>query len=114
MSLLPDQYNLDPMILGAVWEPEAFYVTDEGEPKDLADCTIEMEMFDYAGNLIETLTASSGLTIDAAGGIIYPARTVAEVLAKYEEGQYSYKLWITESDGVDKNRWLEGYLEVRK
>ena len=113
MSLIPGSYNLDPMILGAVWEPEPLYVTDDGEIKDLTGCTVALEIYDGAGDLVETLTSGSGLTIDAAGGIITPAHTVAEVLAKYEAGQYSYRLWITEPDGTDKNRWLEGYLEVR-
>ena len=112
MSLMPGQYNLDPIILGAVWEPRALEVTQGDKAKDLTGCVVTMELYDYQGNLIQTLIDGGGLWIERIAGVVAPRLTISEVLSLYESGQYRYQLWITEVDASDKNRWLEGHLEV--
>lgn len=112
MSLMPGQYNLDPIILGAVWEPRSLIFMQSGIVKDLTGCVVAVELYDYRGTLIQTLTDGDGLQIERTAGIVQPRLTIADILSLYEAGQYSYQLWITESDASDKNRWLEGHLEV--
>lgn len=113
MSLMPGQYNLDPMIIGAIWDHPSFAIADANGAKDLTDCVVEMPIYDKNGDLVETLVDGDGLSLSRTAGIIAPIRSVAEVLSTYSRGLYSYALWITESDGLDKNLWIEGTVEVR-
>lgn len=111
--LTPGAYNLEPMIIGAIWDHPAFTISDDNGVKNLTDCVVEMPIYDKNGDLVETLTDGDGLSISRTAGIIAPLRSAADVISTYTQGLYSYALWITESDGLDKNLWIEGTVEVR-
>jgi len=111
--LTPANYKLEPMILGSIWDPAPMTVTVDETVKNLTGCLVVMPIYNQSGILVETLVDGDGLVLDRTGGVIAPIRSIAEALATYTAGVYSYHLDITEPDGLDKNRYLEGTLEVR-
>lgn len=106
--IIPVTHNLDPIIIGTTYDPEALTIYIDDEIKVLTDCIVELVI-----DGVVTLTDGSGLVIDAVNGMIAPLLTATQTLTNYTVGHLSYCLNITEPDGITKYRYAEGIIEVR-
>ena len=104
----PIQIILDPIIIGATYDPDALIILEDGDLADLSTATITMTIHD-GDNVVKELGEGTGLTV--AGGAIAIALTAAET-AVMVPGEYSWYLNLTVSTPV--NRYSEGKVKVRK
>ena len=104
----PIQIILDPIIIGATYDPDALIILEDGDLADLSTATVTMTIHD-GENVAKELAEGSGLTV--AGGAIAIALTAAET-AVMAPGEYSWYLTLTV--GTTVNRYSEGKVKVRK
>ena len=110
--IIPTTHNLDDIIKGTTYDPEAMVIIVDGVIKDdLAECVVSLVI--HKGDVVyATLTSGSGLIVDAANGTISPYLTVTQT-SLYTVDQYDYYLNIIEPDGTTIYRYSEGIVEVR-
>lgn len=104
----PIQLILDPVIIGATYDPDALIISEDGDMADLSTYVITMTIHD-GENIVKTLGEGTGLTV--AGGAIGITMTAAET-AVLDPGEYSWYLTLTVGPIV--YRYSEGKLRVRK
>ena len=104
----PIQIILDPIIIGATYDPDALIITEDGELADLSAMAITMTIHD-GDSVVKELAEGSGITV--ASGTIAIALTAAET-AVMAQGEYSWYLTVTVDTTV--YRYSEGKVRVRK
>ena len=104
----PIQINLDPIIIGATYDPDALIITEDGDLADLDSAAITLTIHD-GDTVIKTLGEGTGITV--ASGVIAIAMTAAETAA-LTPGEYSWYLTLTVGTAV--YRYSEGKVRVRK
>ena len=104
----PIQIILDPIIIGATYDPDTLIITEDGDLADLSAMTITMTIHD-GDNVVKELGEGTGLTV--VGGAIAIALTAAET-AVLTPGEYSWYLTLTVGAAV--YRYSEGKVRVRK
>lgn len=108
--LEPAVFNMS-VIVGAVWSSPSFTITINGSAKDLANCFVEVKIFDENNMLVLSLIDNNGLTIIKSSGIITMDAPVT-ITSTLSKGLYHYQLWITEPNCLDKNLYIFGVLEA--
>ena len=110
--IIPGNWDLPNIILGTNYK-YGFIIKEDGYPKDLTSCTVEVKLTNEPDGLEYTLTTSSGLEIvDLTAGIIEIVLDDS-VVNIYSVNEYLYKLRITETTG-EINCYLEGKIKVRE
>ena len=105
----PKQIDLDPIIIGTTYDPDALIITEDGDLKDLSDCTVVLTIHDDMTTVLE-LTTVTGLTV--ASGIVAILISATDTAA-LTAGYYSWYLTLTESDDTTVYRYSEGKINVR-
>lgn len=109
--IIPTTHNLDDIIKGTTYDPEAMVIIVDGLIKNLTGCVVSL-VIHKADVITATLTDGAGLVVDPTNGTIAPYLTVAQTSA-YTADQYDYYLNIVEPDGTTIYRYTEGIVEVR-
>lgn len=109
--LEPAKFDMT-MIVGAVWASPLFSIETESLAKDLTGCLVEFKIYNEDGSLIKNLLDGSGLVLDRTNGSVVAHISAASTGSDFVNGWYHYQLWITEVDGLDKNLYIFGALEV--
>ena len=94
------------------WNESFSLKQDDGSAYNLTGATVTLTIRDkQGGNVIETLTSGSGLTITAASGLIAVKRTAAQ-LAAWNASRVHYDLVVLDSGGNSTPFFMYGPIDV--
>jgi hypothetical protein len=104
------RHELESLNLGLTWYSDDAATT----AMNLTGYTAQMRILDHSGgNVLATLTTSSGVTLGGTAGTITVDRTPAQISAWKLNGKGAYDLSVTSSSGI-ATTILQGSLEISK